>query len=106
MYQCIGYHFSRDDISKALPLVFFQKETIRQMFPAKFHELFITFDQVGFDNFPVIIPIYIYLAKQCIRHIGRYHICNYIIFSQKHDRSQIVSFCSGDTVYTIQSCTF
>ena len=36
-------------------------------------------------------------SGRCIRHIGRYHICNYIIFSQKHDRSQIGIFIRNHT---------
>ena len=87
-------------------MILFKIESVREMLSAKIHQTFIAFNQICFNNFPVIVPIHINLTKKRIRHISRSHIRNHIIFSKQHNSSKIKTRYSCYAVHTVQPRTF
>lgn len=59
MNQGIRNHFSCNNRTQIFSLISFQKEFIRKVFSPKIHQQLITFNQICFYNFPVIVAIYI-----------------------------------------------
>lgn len=79
MNQGIRNHFARNNRTQIFSLISFQKEFIGKVFSPKIHQQFVTFNQICFYNFPVIVAIYIDTPDQSICYISRRHIHNDVV---------------------------
>ena len=92
--------------AKAPALIPLFIEFIRQMLGNKRHELFIRFDKICLDIFPIIISSFIFYSKYGIGFIMRHNLLNDFIFSKQQCRGKRISFFSGLIILFPQSCLF
>ena len=87
----VSDHFAENFFSQIDPNIILKKKFLRQMLYAKLDKHFITLNQVGHHNNPVIVAINIYLAHNSIGFICRKNILNHQVFTKQQNRSSIES---------------
>ncbi len=100
--QEISHHLAKYLVPKADPHVPLKEERVRKMLCHKCHQPAVCVNKVAFDAVPVIVPVHLRSAHQCVNLVMGYGAVYRLVLAKQEDRRERVSHFPGLDIFAVQ----